>query len=73
MSYLVVFGQDYAWVGLQQKDGAPRLVVRVLKDAPGAVAVGQWETGRRRASPYCPLFLVNQAITSASRADRSGR
>lgn len=30
---LVIFGQDYAWVGLRRVGGALRLVVRTLKDA----------------------------------------
>jgi beta-xylosidase len=41
---LVVFGQDYAWLGLRRVDGTARIVVRVAKDAQKGSAEVQTAT-----------------------------
>jgi beta-xylosidase len=54
---LIVFGQDYGWIGLRRAASGLRVVVRVLKDAP-AGGVEQEQAGMD-----CPWDFIYLRVT----------
>lgn len=73
---LVVFGQDYAWVGLVRAEGRLRLVVRMLKNARDAREIAP---EREVAGEMAPLPVVYLRVTVSAggrcrfSASRDGR
>jgi beta-xylosidase/pectate lyase len=54
---LVVFGPDYAWVGLRRVNGEPRLVVRSLKNAKDATGDSPEEELVNEPAPGATVVL----------------
>jgi beta-xylosidase len=54
---LVVFGQDYEWVGLRRDGGALRLVVRGLKNARDAASASLEKESVNEVAPGPVLYL----------------
>ena len=51
---LIVFGQDYAWIGLQHTPDGPRLVVRCVKDARNVTDGAALDAAHRAALDAAP-------------------